>query len=181
MSISTKEDKVIRRTTIILEDEDRKYLEQLIKDGKEAGFKNFISKMFDTYRDLGMREWTQEGVYYKGINRVALITLEMLETINNVIPHNKLGEVGNKLGTVLSTTLMVDKKIDTKKPENIAETLKQVSVLGFGDFEGKDEIIVTKNPFLIRTEMLVGFLEGLLGLTLTAKTTSPPIIIQINK
>ncbi len=174
-------EKEVKRTTIILRDEDREYLEQLIKDGKVAGFKHFITNMFDSYRELGMKEWSQEGVYYRGISRVALITLEMLESITNMIPKNKLREVGHGVGTVLSTTLMVDKKIDTKKPKNIAETLKQVSVLGFGDFEGKDEIIITKNPFLIKADMLVGFLEGLLGIKLEAKTTSPPMIIQIVK
>ena len=171
----------VQRTTVILEDQDRVYLEQLVKDGKVAGFKNFISTMFDTYRDLGMKEWTQDGVYYKGISRVSLISLEMLESITSAIPHDKLRQAGNGIGTALCTSLMVDKKIDTKKIENIAETLKQVSVLGFGDFDGKDHLIITKNPFLVKPEMLVGFLEGLLGLKCEAKTTSPPMIIQITK
>jgi len=179
--VNLKKNRIVQKTTAILKDEDREYLEELIRDGKVTGLKNLIAIMFDIHRDLGMREWNQEGVYYRGISRVALITLEMLESITDMIPKNKLREVGNGVGTVLSTTLMVDKKIDTKKPENIVETLKQVSVLGFGDFTGKDEIIITKNPFLIKVEMLTGFLEGLLGLKLQPKTSSPPIIIQIVK
>ena len=174
-------EKDVKRTTIILRDKDREYLDELIKDGKVVGFKDFICSVFDSYRELGMSEWSQEGVYYRGISRVALITLEMLESTTNMIPQNKLREAGHNVGNILSTTLMVDKKIDSKKPENIAETLKQVSVLGFGDFKGEDEIIITKNPFLVKPEMLVGFLEGLLGLKLEAKTSSPPMIIQIKK
>jgi len=38
-----------KRTTIIFDEKDRQYLEQLIKEGKEPGIKPLISKMFGAW------------------------------------------------------------------------------------------------------------------------------------
>ena len=41
-----------KRTTIILEKNEREFIESLIKDGKEPGIKPLISKMLDIYKSM---------------------------------------------------------------------------------------------------------------------------------
>jgi len=50
-----------KRTTIIFNEKDRQYLEQLIKEGKEPGIKPLISKMFDVYRSMAIYDWKFPG------------------------------------------------------------------------------------------------------------------------
>ena len=75
----------VRRTTIILEEEERKYIDKLIKDGKEAGIKQLISKMLDVYRSMMIYDWKYPGEYYGGISRVAFINIEFINRIRIII------------------------------------------------------------------------------------------------
>jgi len=68
----------VRRTTIILEEDERKYIDKLIQDGKEAGIKQLISKMLDVYRSMMIYDWRYPGEYYAGISRVAFVNVEFV-------------------------------------------------------------------------------------------------------
>jgi hypothetical protein len=41
-----------KRTTIILEKDERDFIDRLIREGKEPGIKPLISKMLDVYRSM---------------------------------------------------------------------------------------------------------------------------------
>ena len=56
-----KEERTVKRTTIILDEEERKYIDQLIREGKELGIKPLISKMLDVYRSMMIYDWKYPG------------------------------------------------------------------------------------------------------------------------
>jgi len=56
---------------------------------------------------------------------------------------------------------------------------KRLRVQGFGDFYLRDKYIIVKTPFINNHEVFGGFLEGLLGIRLDARTMAPPLVFEI--
>ena len=52
-----KDDDTAKRTTIILEKDERNFIDSLIREGKEPGIKPLISKMLDVYRSMMIYDW----------------------------------------------------------------------------------------------------------------------------
>ena len=52
-----KPEETAKRTTIILEKQERDFIDSLIKEGKEPGIKPLISKMLDVYRSMMIYDW----------------------------------------------------------------------------------------------------------------------------
>ena len=71
-----------KRTTIILEKNEREFIESLIKEGKEPGIKPLISKMLDIYKSMMIYDWHFPGEYYCGISRTAFVNVELLNILN---------------------------------------------------------------------------------------------------
>ena len=71
----------IKRTTIIFDEEERKYIDSLISEGKEAGIKSLVSKMLDVYRSMSIYDWKYPGEYYVGVSRVAFVNVEFLSVL----------------------------------------------------------------------------------------------------
>ena len=88
----------VRRTTIILEEEERDYIDSLIKEGREPGIKPLISKMLDVYRSMRIYDWKFPGEYYIGISRVAFLNVEFLDMLLSFIPKEKWRNIGKKIG-----------------------------------------------------------------------------------
>jgi len=175
------ERKAGRRTTVIFEEKDREYLEQLIREGKEPGIKPFISKMFDVYRSMAMYDWKFPGEYYVGISRVAFFSQENLELLVEMVPEDKLLEIGRKLGETTAVSIEASQNIDPHKKDNWGKALERLRVFGYGDVILRDGYIVAKNPFITNLTFLTGFLEGILGTTLEARITTSPIVFEVSK
>ena len=71
----------VKRTTIILDQEERDYIDKLINEGREPGIKPLISKMLDVYRSMRIYDWKYPGEYYIGISRVAFLNVEFLDIL----------------------------------------------------------------------------------------------------
>ena len=56
-----KNEETTKRTTIILEKEEREFVDSLIREGKEPGIKPLISKMLDVYRSMMIYDWRFPG------------------------------------------------------------------------------------------------------------------------
>jgi hypothetical protein len=56
-----KSGEAAKRTTIILDRNEREYIDSLIREGKEPGIKPLISKMLDIYRSMMIHEWRFPG------------------------------------------------------------------------------------------------------------------------
>jgi len=169
----------IRRTTIILEEQERKYIDKLIQDGKEAGIKQLISKMLDVYRSMMIYDWKYPGEYYAGISRIAFINIEFINTLLQHIPADQHLEVGRKAGEAAKISLEATLSLNTTDKEKWPEVFKRLRIQGFGDFYQKDKYIIIKAPYVNNSEVQRGYLETLLGTTLEARTTSPPHVYEI--
>jgi hypothetical protein len=170
-----------KRTTIILNKEEREYIDSLIKEGKEPGIKPLISKMLDVYRSMMVYDWRFPGEYYCGISRIAFINAELISILIQCAPQEKYREIGRRMGDASRVSLETTLGIETTSRDKWQDVFKRLRVQGFGDFYLKDRYILIKTPFIGESEIWAGFLERLFGIELDVKTPSPPLVFEIKK
>ena len=171
-----------KRTTIILEKEEREFIDSLIREGKEPGIKPLISKMLDVYRSMMIYDWRfPGGEYYIGISRIAFINLEFINILIQYTPEEKWREIGRKMGEAAKVSMEATLGIQTVNREKWQEVFKRLRVQGFGDFYMRDKYILIKTPFINETDIWAGFLEDLLNIELDVKTSSPPLVFEIKE
>ena len=169
----------VKRTTIILDAEEREYIDSLIEQGREPGIKPLISKMLDVYRSMKIYDWKFPGEYYIGISRVAFLNVEFLDSLLNYIPKEKWKEVGQKIGEIAKVSMEASIDIETAVREKWPEVFKRLRVQGFGDFYLKDKFVIIRTPLISNSKFLCGFVESLLGVNLDSRTLTPPLIFEI--
>jgi hypothetical protein len=172
-------DEAAKRTTIILDKQERDYIDQLIADGKEPGIKPLISKMLDIYQQLMVYDWRFPGEYYCGISRTAFVNVELLNILLQQIPKDKWREVGRKMGAALQVSMETTLSLKSITPDVWDCVFKRLRVQGFGEFFTKDKYLLAKTPFLNEPEILAGILEGVLGVELDLKNTVPPLVFEV--
>ena len=172
--------KTVRRTTIILEEDERKYVDSLIQNGKEQGLKPLISKMLDVYRSMMVYDWKYPGEYYAGISRIAFINIEFIEIFLKHIPEDQWRSVGQEVGNAAKVSMETSLNIDTTDRETWADVFKRLRVQGLGDFYLRDKYIILKAPFINNSEFLCGFLESLLQQKLEPRTVTPPFVFELH-
>ena len=174
-----KDDDTAKRTTIILEKDERNFIDSLIREGKEPGIKPLISKMLDVYRSMMIYDWRFPGEYYCGISRIAFVNVELLNILIQQIPREKWRENGKRMGEALKVSLETTLGLKTSDQENWGAVFNRLRIQGFGDFLLKDKYILIKTPFINDAEIWTGLLEGLLDLQLDMKTTTQPLVFEI--
>jgi len=174
-----KDEATTKRTTIILEKEERDFIDSLIKEGKEPGIKPLISKMLDVYRSMMIYDWRFPGEYYCGISRIAFVNVELLNILIQNIPKERWREMGKKMGAALKVSMETTLGLQAAKRENWENIFKRLRVQGFGDFYLKDKYLLIKTPLIIDSEIWEGILEGLFDIELDMKTTVPPLVFEI--
>jgi predicted phosphoadenosine phosphosulfate sulfurtransferase len=176
-----KNEESAKRTTIILEKEEREFIDSLIREGKEPGIKPLISKMLDVYRSMMIYDWRFPGEYYCGISRIAFINLELINILIQHTPKEERRQIGRKMGEAAKVSMEATLGIQTANREKWQEVFKRLRVQGFGDFYMRDKYILIKTPFISETDVWTGFLEGLLNIELDVKTSSPPLVFEIKE
>ena len=171
----------IKRTTIILERNEREFIESLIAQGKEPGIKPLISKLLDIYKNMNVDDWRFPGEYYCGISRIAFVNVELINILTQQIPKEKWAEVGNHMGDALRVSIQSTLGVDASKKENWEAVFKRLKVQGFGDFYLKDKFLLIKTPFINDCEIWRGILQGLLSIELETRNSVPPIVFEIKK
>ncbi|HLC00626.1 MAG TPA: hypothetical protein VJL33_04845 [Candidatus Bathyarchaeia archaeon] len=174
-----KDNDTAKRTTIILEKDERNFIDQLIREGKEPGIKPLISKMLDVYRSMMIYDWRFPGEYYCGISRIAFVNVEILSILIQQIPREKWRENGRKMGEALKVSMETTLGLKTEEQENWGAVFNRLRIQGFGDFLLKDKYILIKTPFINDAEIWTGLLEGLFELQLDMKTTTQPLVFEI--
>jgi hypothetical protein len=174
-----KNGETTKRTTIILDKEEREFVDSLIKEGKEPGIKPLISKMLDVYRSMMIYDWRFPGEYYCGISRIGFVNVELLNILIQQVPKERLREIGKKMGDALRVSMETTLGLKTAIQENWESVFKRLRVQGFGDFFLKDKYILIKTPFINDSEIWEGILEGLLEIDLDMKTSAPPLVFEI--
>jgi hypothetical protein len=175
----SKDEETTKRTTIILEKDERDFIDSLIKEGKEPGIKPLISKMLDVYRSMMIYDWRFPGEYYCGISRIAFVNVELLNILIQQIPREKWRGIGKNMGAALKVSIETTLGIQTARQENWENVFKRLRVQGFGDFYLKDKYLLIKTPFIGDAELWAGMLEGLFDIELDMKTTVPPLVFEI--
>lgn len=168
-----------KRTTIILEEEEREFIDSLIREGKEPGIKHLISKMLDVYRSMMVYDWRFPGEYYCGISRIAFINVELINILIQQIPEEKWRQIGRKMGEAGKVSIEATLGIKTEHRGKWQEVFKRLRVQGFGDFYLKDKYILIKAPSISHSEIWAGFLEGLLETELDVKASTPPLVFEV--
>jgi hypothetical protein len=174
-----KAEESARRTTIILDKAERDFIDQMIKEGKESGIKQLISKMLEVYRSMMIYDWRFPGEYYFGISRMAFVNAELLNIIIQRIPKEKWGEIGKEIGVALKVSMETTLGLQAAQRENWENIFKRLRVQGFGDFYLKDKYLLLKTPFLGYPELWEGLLGGLFDVELDTKTSVPPLVFEI--
>ena len=177
--IVNKNDDAAKRTTIILEKEERRFIDSLIKEGKEPGIKPLISKMLDIYRSMMIYDWRFPGEYYCGISRIALVNVELLNILIQQMPRETWRQNGKRMGEALKVSMETTLGLQTANRENWESVFNRLKIQGFGDFLLKDKYLLIKTPFISEAEIWAGLLEGLFDLQLDAKTTTSPLVFEI--
>jgi hypothetical protein len=167
-----------RRTTIILDKDEREFIDSLIREGKEPGIKPLISKMLDVYRSMMVYDWRFPGEYYCGISRIAFVNVELLNVLIQNTPKEKWREIGKRMGEAVKISLETTMSLRTENREKWSDIFKRLRVQGFGDFYLKDKYILIKTPFINESEIWAGLLEGLFKIELDVKTTSSPLVFE---
>jgi hypothetical protein len=176
--LSSKTDE-IKRTTIILDHEEREFIESLIHSGKEAGIKPLISKLLNIYRSLNISDWNFPGEYYCGISRIAFVNVELLNLLTQQIPQENWRDLGAKMGDALRVSIQSTLGVDARVRENWDAVFGRLRVQGFGDFYVKDRYLLLKTPFINDCEIWRGLLEGLLGVALETRNGVPPLVFEV--
>jgi len=170
-----------KRTTIILEKEEREFIDSLIREGKEPGIKPLISKMLDVYRSMMIYDWRFPGEYYCGISRVAFVNVELINILIQHTHKEEWRDIGRKMGEAAKVSIETTLGIQTADREKWQEVFKRLRVQGFGDFFLRDKYILIKTPFISESEVWAGFLEGLFSIELDVKTSAPPFVFEIKE
>ena len=170
-----------KRTTIILEKEEREFIDSLIREGKEPGIKPLISKMLDVYRSMMIYDWRFPGEYYCGISRIAFLNVELINILIQQIPKEKYREIGRSMGEAIKVSMEATIGIQTSNREKWQNVFKRLRVQGFGDFLLKDKYILIKTPIISEPDISAGFLEGLLDVELNVKTPVQPFVFEIKE
>lgn len=168
-----------KRTTVILDGEDREFLDDLIREGKEAGIKSFLTKMIDIYRNWSIHDWKYPGECYVGVSRVAFFNQEGANILIEHVPEENRNEVGRKMGEAYRISFLTSFGIDSTKKESWSEVLRRLRILGHGDFIPKNRFLTIRNPFFNDAEFLRGFIEELLGAPFRLRTDTPPIVFEM--
>ena len=174
-----KDEESTKRTTIILDKDERDFIDQMIKEGKEPGIKPLISKMLDVYRSMMIYDWRFPGEYYCGISRIAFVNVELLNILIQQIPKEKWRGIGKEMGVALKVSMETTLGLEAAKRENWESIFKRLRVQGFGDFYLKDKYLLLKTPFIGYPELWEGLLEGLFDVELDMKNSVPPLVFEI--
>jgi hypothetical protein len=174
-------DNEAKRTTIILEKNEREFIESLIRSGKEAGIKPLISKMLDIYKSMMIYDWNFPGDYYCGISRMAFVNVELLNILTQQVPKDKWHDVGKKMGNALKVSIETTIGADATEQESWGDVFNRLRVQGFGDLYLKDKFLLLKTPFINDCEIWKGILEGLFSVQLETRNSVPPLVFEIMK
>ena len=170
-----------KRTTIILENSEREFIESLIAEGKESGIKPLISKMLNIYKSLMIYDWRFPGEYYCGISRMAIVNVELFNLLTQQIPKEQWHDLGKKMGDALNVSIDSTLGVESSERPNWEKVFERLKAQGFGDFYLKDKFLLLKTPFINECEIWRGILEGLLCVELETRNSVPPLVFEIKK
>ncbi|MDR0318543.1 MAG: hypothetical protein LBI09_00710 [Nitrososphaerota archaeon] len=168
-----------KRTTIVLEKDERNFIDFILKEDKESGIKHLFSKMLEIYRKMMIYDWKFPGEYYCGISRVALVNIEIFNILIQNTPKKNLPEVGKKIGEVLKLSMETTLGIASSKQENWEIVFERLSIQGFGYFSLKDKYLLIRAPFFSDPVLWEGILDSLFDVKSETKNATAPFVFEL--
>lgn len=154
-----------RVTSVELDQEDVKYIEDLIAEGRIRSLKEFVEKCVKFGIAYTLDRW-QPGIMNVGPVRVLVLMKKTLDLLVEHIPPEDHEDVGREIGEIVHSFILFQHNVEP--PKNWEATFKILESMGWGKFQkSQDQTIQVVSPAL-PSEIMKGCLETLLNVKLEA-------------
>lgn len=120
-----------RVTSVELDEEDARYIEDLIREGRVRSLKEFVEKCVKFGRKYTLDRW-QPGVFNVGPVRMVMIPKKVLEFLFSKLSERDCEDVGQEMGEILRSLFFLYYRINPE--DNVSLALKAMSENGMGEF-----------------------------------------------
>jgi hypothetical protein len=157
----TREENGLKEVAINISDDLYNYLtflekSRLIKSKEEA-----LSTALAFYKRLAMHDWLPY-VYRMGGGRVLIMDTTMLSGLFHALSNREIFDAAKASTAIKKLTNPFFQGVNLSKPENWSVVLRELEIMGWGDFSKvKDEIKVEFCP--LPAPYLQGYFEGMFG------------------
>ena len=153
-------------TSVELEEEDVRYIESLIAEGRVRSLKEFVEKCIKFGIAYTLDQW-QPGIFNVGPVRIIILMKKALELIVEHVPEEDREDLGRELGEIIASFAQFHRNIDCSKDWDSA--LKFLTELGWGQFKiSQDNSILQVVAPAFPVELMKGCLEEILDVKLEA-------------
>ena len=153
-------------TSVELEEEDVKYVENLINEGRVRSLKEFVEKCIKFGIAYTFDQW-QPGIFNVGPVRIVILVKKALELIVEHVPEEDREDLGKELGEIIASFAQFHRNIECST--NWDSALKFLTELGWGQFKISSGNILQVVAPAFPIELMKGCLEELLDVKLEAE------------
>ncbi|RLI15428.1 MAG: hypothetical protein DRO43_01145 [Candidatus Hecatellales archaeon] len=154
-----------RVTSVELDEEDVRYIENLIVEGRIRSLKEFVEKCVKFGISYTLDRW-QPGVMNVGPVRVIILMKKALELLVEHVPPEDHEDVGREIGEIVSSFLLFQHQVECSQDWDAA--FKILSDMGWGQFQKSSETIIQVVSPALPSEIMKGCLEAMLNVKLEA-------------
>jgi len=154
-----------RITSVELDEEDVKYIENLIAEGRIRSLKEFVEKCVKFGITYTLDQW-QPGIMNVGPVRVLILMKKALDLLIEHIPEEDLEDVGREIGEIIASFALFHYNVDCSKDWEGA--LKILAEMGWGHFQSPSRSLIQVISPALPSSMMKGCLEALLNVKLEA-------------
>jgi hypothetical protein len=152
-------------TSVELEEEDVKYIESLINEGRVRSLKELVEKCIKFGIAYTLDQW-QPGVFNVGPVRIIILIKKALELIVEHVPEEDREDLGRELGEIVASFAQFHRNIECSTDWD--STLKFLTELGWGQFKISSDNILQIIAPAFPIELMKGCLEEILNVRLEA-------------
>ncbi|MHC1585987.1 MAG: hypothetical protein ACXQTV_00390 [Candidatus Hecatellaceae archaeon] len=152
-----------RITSVELDEQDVKYIEKLIEEGRVRSLKEFVEKCVKFGINFTLDRW-QPGILNVGPVRVVVIIKKALELLIEHIPEEDHEDLGREIGEILASFALFHRQVDCSKDWNAA--MKLLDEMGWGHFQAPSKDLIQVISPALPSSIMKGCLEALLNIKL---------------
>jgi len=152
-----------RVTSVELDEEDAKYIEDLIREGRIRSLKEFVEKCVKFGKKYTLDRW-QPGVFNVGPVRMVIIPRRVLESLISRLSEEDREAVGREMGEILRSLFFLYYRITPE--ENLELALKAMSENGIGEFILDSDGFIKVFHSVFPSKLVKAYLETALNVRL---------------
>lgn len=151
----------MKEVTVKISDDLYNYLTFLEKSRFIKSKEEALSTALEFYKRLAMHDWLPY-LYRMGGGRVLIMDTTMLSQLFHALSNREIFNAAKACTLKRKLTNPFFKGVDFSKPENWSVVLRELEIMGWGDFSKvKREIKVESCP--LPAPYLLGYFEGMFG------------------